>query len=145
MVQSQSKTRLTILRRTCVDLESLLVGEDVDLDTRERTGHSSDRSRFTPVVGSILISVDEPASIVTNASTATATDKIRRSQVGTKLLGRRPEIEHVTLLVGQDGTIGDENAIDCDTLARVRQVHGVVVDSGIVRVLETVKIPVNLS
>jgi hypothetical protein len=139
------RIKYTILSRAGVDLESLLVGEDVDLDTRERTGHSSDRSRYTPVVGSVLLSVDEPAGVVTNTSATAATNKIGRSQVGTKLLGRGPEIENTTLLVGQDSTVGDENAIDGDTLSRVRQVHGVVVDSSVVRVLESVKVPVDLN
>lgn len=122
-----------------------MIGEDVDLDTRERTRDGSDRSRLAPIVGSILISVNQPAGIVTNASTATTADKVRRSQVGADLLGRGPEIEYATLLVGQDGTIGDENAIDSDTLTGIRQVYGVVVDSRVVRILETVKIPVYLS
>lgn len=128
-----------------VDLEGLLVGEDVDLDTRERTGYSSDRSRLTPVVGSVLLSVDEPAGVVTNTSATTATNKIGGSQVGTQLLGRGPEVENITFLVGQNGSVGNKDTIDCDTLARVRQVYGVVVDSSVVRVLEAVKVPVNLN
>ena len=134
----------TVLSRAGVDLESLLVGEDIDLDTGERTGDSSNRSRFTPVVGSVLLSVDEPAGIVANTSATTATNKIGRSQVGTELLGRGPEVEDATLLVGQDSTVGNENAVDGDTLTRVRQVHGVVVYRSVFGVLEAVKVPVNL-
>jgi hypothetical protein len=99
---------------------------------------------LAPIVGSVLLSVDEPAGVVTNTSATTATNEIGRSQVGTKLLGRRPEIEDATLLVGQNGTVGDENTVNGDTLTRVWQMYGVVVDSGIVGVLETVKVPVNL-
>jgi hypothetical protein len=99
---------------------------------------------LAPIIRSVLLSIDEPAGVVTNTSATTATNKIGRSQVGTKLLGRGPKIEDATLLVGQNGTIGDENTVNSDTLTRVWQVHGVVVDSGIVRVLETVKVPVNL-
>lgn len=75
------------MSRAGVDLESLLVGEDIDLDTRERTGHSGNGSRLTPVVGSVLISVDEPACVVASAVGTAATNKIRGSQIGTKLLG----------------------------------------------------------
>jgi hypothetical protein len=74
---------------------------------------------LAPIVGSVLLSVDEPAGVVTNTSATTATDKIGRSQVGTKLLGGGPEIEDATLLVGQNSTIGDENTVDGDTLTRV--------------------------
>jgi hypothetical protein len=100
---------------------------------------------LTPVVGSVLLSVDEPASVVTNTSAATATNKIGRGQIGTKLLGRGPEVEDTSLLIGQDGTVGDKNAVNRDTLAGVWQVHGVVIDSRVGRVLETVKVPVDLN
>ncbi|KAH0356829.1 hypothetical protein KCU81_g76, partial [Aureobasidium melanogenum] len=65
---------------TCVNLEGLLISEDVDLDTRERTRHSSD-------------------------------SKYRNQRIHCH--NHRQDREK------SDGTVRNENAVDCDTLARM--------------------------
>lgn len=136
--------KLTVLSRARVDLEGLLVREDIDLDTRVGTGNSGYRALGAPVVRAVLFSVDEEASIVAHAAATTTTDKVVRGEVGTKLLRCRPEVPSGPLLVGQDGSVRNENTVNSDTLTRVRQVERVVVDSRISRVLESIKVPVGL-
>jgi hypothetical protein len=121
-----------------------LVGEDVDLNARERTANNSHRASFTPIVGSVLRSVDKEGRVVTDASTTATTNKIRRGKVGTHLLRRRPEIESASLFVRQDGAIGDQDAIHSDTLPGVGQLNSVVVDGRVSRILEAIKVPVDL-
>ena len=97
-----------------------------------------------PVVGAVLGAVDEIAGVVAGAVGAAVAEEVGGGEVGADLLGRRPEVVDVVLLVGQDGAIGDEDTVGGDTLARVRQVKSVVVDGGIGGVGEAVKVPVSL-
>lgn len=136
--------KLTVLSGTRVDLEGLLIREDIDLNTRVGTGNSGYRALGTPVVRAVLFSVDQEASIVAHAAATTTTDKVVRGEVGTKLLRCRPEVPSRSLLVGQDGSVRNENTINSDTLTRVRQVERVVVDGRICRVLESIEVPVGL-
>jgi hypothetical protein len=100
MNQVERATLHTILAGTAVHLESLLVREDVELDTRPRTRESCDRSSLAPVERTVLCAVDNVAVIVTSAVETTVAKEFRRGVVSTNLLGRGPEVVHGVLLVG---------------------------------------------
>lgn len=63
-------------------------------------------------------------------------------QGGTNLLGLAPEIVSRALLVGEDVTGGDENVVDCNALATVGHVQGVVENSISLVVGPSVQVPV---
>jgi hypothetical protein len=79
---------LTILARTAVHLESLLVRVDVELDAGPRTGKRCDGSSLMPVVRAILSTVDQVAVVVTCAIKTAVAKELGRSVVGTNLFGR---------------------------------------------------------
>ena len=98
-----------------------------------------------PVVRAVLSAVDKVAVVVASAIEAAVAGKLRCSEVGTNLLGGGPEVVDRVLLVGKDSAIRDEDVVDTNTLARVRQVEGVVQSSRRIRVSETIQVPVGLS
>lgn len=108
-----------VLARAAVHLESVLVGEDVDLDTGEVARERGHGTLGAPVVRAELGSVDQPGVVVTVAAEAAVVLDLGRGVVGAKLLGCGPEVVDRVPLVGQDGTIWDEDVVDADALARV--------------------------
>jgi hypothetical protein len=120
-----------------------LLGEDVDLDAGPLAGESGDGGG-APVVGPVLGAVDDVAGVVAGAVGAAVADEVGRGEVGADLLGGGPEVVDVVLLVGQDGAVGDQDAVGGDALARVGHVQGVVEGERGVGVLETVEVPVGV-
>lgn len=76
----------TVLATAAVDLESVLVCEDVYLDTSEVARQSSDWSFSAPVIGSILVAVHEVAVIVSGAVETTVTEELRSCEICAELL-----------------------------------------------------------
>lgn len=132
-----------VLAAARVDLEGFLLGVDVNLDAGPVAGEGCDGSRV-PVVRAVLGAVDEVAGVIAGAVGAAVAEEVGGGEVGADLLGRGPEVVDVVLLVGQDGAVGDQNAVGSDALARVGHVQGVVESERRLRVLETVQIPVGV-
>ena len=127
-----------------VHLECLLIRIDINLDAGPLARKRCDGARVVPVVRAVLSAVDKVAVVVASAVEATVAGKLRCSEVGANLLRGGPEVVDRVLLVGKDSAIRDEDVIDTDTLARVRQVEGVVQCSRRIRVGETIQVPVGL-
>lgn len=134
----------TVLARAAVHLEGILVREDVNLNARKVAGNSGDRARSAPVVRAVLGAVDEPSVVITGAIEAAVVLHLGGRVVCAELLGGRPEVVHRVSLVGEDGTIGNKDVIDTNTLARIGQVKRVVVGSSSVGICETIQVPVGL-
>jgi hypothetical protein len=135
---------LTVLTDAAVHLEGLLIRKDVKLDARPFAGQGSNWARCSPVVGTVLVAVDNVAVVVASAVCSTVAEKLRSCEIGTDLLRSRPEIVHRVLLIGKNSSIGDENAIYADALAGVRKVECVVESSGSVWVRKAIQVPVGL-
>lgn len=114
--------RLTILATTRVNLESLLVGPNVNLNSSERTGKCGDRPLFSPVIWSILIAVDQVASIVTSAVSTAVTKGLR--EVCANLFRSRPEVVNRILLVRKDSAIRYQDSVCSNSLARIGEMEG---------------------
>lgn len=95
-----------VLAAARVNLESLLLGEDVDLDAGPVAGEGGDGGG-APVVGSVLGAVDDVAGVVAGAVGAAVAEEVGGGEVGADLLGGGPEVVDVVELVGQDGAVGD--------------------------------------
>lgn len=138
------RIKLTILANAAVHLESLLIGVDINLDTRPRAEKRGNRTRFAPVEGTILVTVDGVAVVVAGAVVAAVTEEFGRSQVGANLLGSGPEVVDGVLLIWEDGAVRNEDVVNTDALTRVGHIQGVVQSQGSVGVLEAIQIPVGV-
>jgi len=134
----------TILTGAAVHLVRSLVRVDVQLDAGPLAPQRRDRPRVAPVESLSFVAVDEVAVVVTGAVSSAVAEKLGRSLVGTNLLGRRPKVVDRVLLVGKNCTGGDKNGIYIHALARVWDVESVVEDGLILRVTESVQVPVGL-
>lgn len=134
----------TILTGAAVHLVRGLVRVDVELDAGPLAPQRSDRSRVAPVESLGFVAVDKVAVVVTSAVGTAVTEKLGRSLVGTNLLGSRPEVVDRVLLVGKDSTGRDKDGVYVHALTRVGDVESVVEDSLILRVTESVQVPVGL-
>lgn len=76
-----------ILPSAAIDLECVLIGEDVDLDTGPGAAEASDGALLAPVVGPVLGAVGEVAGIVAGAVEAAVSQQIWVCEVGADLLG----------------------------------------------------------
>jgi len=97
-----------------------------------------------PVVGAVLGAVDEVAGVVAGAVGTAVAEEVGGGEVGADLLGGGPEVIDIVLLVGQNGAVGDEDAVGGDTLAGVGHVEGVVEGERGLGVLEAVEVPVGV-
>lgn len=79
-----------------------------------------------PVVRTVLGAVDEVASVVAGAVEAAVAEKLRRREIGTNLLRRRPEVVDRVLLIGKDGAIRNKDIVNTNTLTGERQTKSVV-------------------
>jgi hypothetical protein len=134
----------TILAGTAVHLVCGLVGVDVELDAGPFAPQRSDGSRVAPVQSLGFVAVDEVAVVITSAVGTAVAEKLGCSLVGTNLLGSRPEVVDRVLLVRKDSTSGNKDSVHVHTLARVRDVESVVEDGLILRVAESIQVPVSL-
>ena len=82
-----SSTIRTIQTNAAVDLESVLIGKDVDLDAREVTRESSHWATGPPVIRAVLIAVDDVGIVVSSAVEAAVALEFRCGEVSTNLLG----------------------------------------------------------
>lgn len=97
-----------------------------------------DGSLLSPVVRSVLLSVDKIAGIVARAISAAVAQQRRIREVRADLFRAGPEVVQAVFLIGQYSSVGDKDAVSTDTLARVWQVQGVVESKRCLRVLETI-------
>lgn len=134
----------TVLTTARIHLERILVGENIHLDTREITRHTGHRALGAPIVGTLLCAVDKEAVVIAGAASAAVTLDLRVVETCANLLGGTPEVVDRTLLVREDGAVGDQHTINPNALARIRQRQGVVEGGCSVVVLEAVQIPVRL-
>lgn len=97
----------------------MLLREDINLDTSVRASQGSDGALLSPIIRSKLISVHNVASIVTGAVAAAVVHKLRSGKVCAKLLWGGPEVIDRVLLVWEDDTVRNQDAIRGDALTRV--------------------------
>lgn len=134
----------TVLANAAVNLESLLVRVDIELDAGEVAPKRGNWTTSAPIIGTILVAIDKPAVVVACAVEPAVALELRCSEVGAELLGRGPEIIDGILLVWQDGAVRNENVVDTNALARVWQMERMVVNCRCVGVGKGIEIPVGL-
>ena len=131
-----------------VELEGILVGINIELDAGPGAAKTGDGwcAGVAPIIWSHSLAVGDVASVVSSAAlTAVAVEGVTgRREVGTDLLGRRPEVVARAGLVGQDVTSGDQDAVRADTGASIGHPQGVVLDRVGLGVGEAIQIPVGL-
>lgn len=132
-----------VLATAGVDLESFLLGVDVDLDAGPLGREGGDGSG-APVVGAVLGAVNDVAGVVAGAVGAAVAEEVGRGEVCADLLGRGPEVVDAVLLVGQNGAVGDQDSVCGNALAGVGHVQGVIEGQWGLGVLEAVKVPVGV-
>lgn len=137
-------TRHTILASASVNLESILIGIDIELDACEIAGYTSDGSHCMPVVGPLLRPINDIAVVVTCAICSAVSEQLRRRVVRADLLGRGPEIVDRVFLIREDDAIRDEDSVDTDALAGIWQGQSVVQCGRGIGVSEAIQIPVSL-
>jgi len=79
-----------------------------------------------PVVRAVLLAVDEIARVVAGAVGAAVAEQVGVGKVGANLLGAAPKVVEPVLFVGQNGAVGDEDAVGPDALAGKGQAQRVV-------------------
>lgn len=125
-------------------MERLLVGENINVDTRPLARETGDGARSPPVVRAVLCAVHDVAVVVAGAVGAAVAEQLRGGVVGAELLRGGPEVVDGVLLVGEDDAVWDEDSVDADALAGVGEGEGVVEGGAGVWVGEAVEVPVGV-
>ncbi|KAI6776511.1 hypothetical protein HG530_000456 [Fusarium avenaceum] len=126
---------VTLLLSAAVELESVLVGVDVYLNSRPRGRQGCNRTLGAPIILAELATVDGVA----------VTLQILVVLLVANHLGLAPEIVDGSLLVGNDVASGNENVVGGNTLTTVGHVERVVGDGVGLVVGKAVKVPVGVA
>ena len=140
----QYTSPLTILAVAGIDLEGLLLGEYINLDATVRTRQCRNRSLFSPIIRTKLISIDDIARIVARTVCSAIVNKLGSSEVGTDLLGGRPIVIDRVLLIWENNAVRNQDAVCRDALTGIGEVECVIEGCGCFGVTKAVQIPVRM-